>query len=110
MRFVASVLIALMPIQAISKDLPYKTLVENVAALAVATKWCDEYIVDLKSALQLSLEAKANPTKAPYEAVFDETKEKLEKILGDVGATRFCSVTYETYKPGGKVPGFMVKR
>ena len=84
-------------------------LMENIATLAVASRWCKDYTVDVESGLKLALSEGMNPLKAPYKQSLEEAKEKLEGILAKVGVNRFCSVTYERYKPGGPVPGFMVK-
>ena len=82
---------------------------ENLAALAVAARWCKDYTVDIESGLRLALSKGMNPTKLPYSKPFDAAKLKLEGILAETGVNRFCTVTYDRFKPGGPVPGFMVK-
>lgn len=110
MKLIAQIALLAFASPSFAAGLPNQPLVENLATLAVATRWCEDYIVDIKSALVFALEKKVNPTKPPYEKVFDETKEKLEKVMGEVGVSRFCTVTYDRFKPGGVVPGFMMKR
>lgn len=110
MKSIAVVISFFIASPAIAAGLPNTPLIENIATLSMATRWCEDYVVDLKSALVLAIEKNVNPMKPPYEKVFDDTKEKLEKVMGEVGVSRFCSVTYERFKPGGVVPGFMMKR
>lgn len=85
-------------------------LMENLAALSVAARWCKDYSVDLESPLRLALEKRMNPTKPPHEKEFDAAKTKLELIMAETGVERFCKVTYDRYKPDGPVPGFMMKK
>lgn len=93
-----------------SQEFKHKALAENIGALAVAKRWCEEYQVDLESGVRLVLEKGINPTKGQFSIEVEKTKEKMEGYLENLGVNKFCAITYERYKPGGLVPGFMAKK
>ncbi|WP_375454823.1 hypothetical protein [uncultured Methylobacterium sp.] len=95
---------------ATAQSLPNKPLVENFAALSVAAKWCDGYVVDILNPMAMIVEKRVNIAKPPYEQVFDEAKEKLEAAMGEIGVGQFCAITYKRFRPGGEVPGLMMKK
>ncbi|WP_131800136.1 hypothetical protein [Methylobacterium indicum] len=109
-RLVASIVCITTLWPQLSKAANNKPLAENIAALAVAKKWCGDYEVDLESGVRLAIAKGINPLKGEFNRLIDETKEKLEGHMGDLGVKKFCEITYERYRPGGPVPGFMMKK
>ncbi|WP_156453459.1 hypothetical protein [Methylobacterium sp. CCH5-D2] len=107
---VSTAAIILIGVPAYAQQYQHKALAENVGALAVAKRWCDDYQVDLESGIRLAVSNGVNPLKGKFNLIVEETKEKLELAMANLGSAKFCAITYERYRPGGPVPGFMVRK
>lgn len=86
-----------------------EALIENIAILSLAEKWCTSYQIDKERVAKIAMLA-ADISKEPQKTKFFTKRSEVEKIIGESGTSAFCMTAYKVFGPGGEVSGFMMRR
>lgn len=95
---------------AFSQTLESKNLMQNLATLTVASKWCEDYKIDVDGMVQIAILADVNISKEPNKAYFVERRKEYEGMMGQYGMNAFCAAAYKRFGPGGPISGLMMKK
>lgn len=88
-----------------------KNVMEHLAVLHVAAKWCGDYSVSVSDINEAAASAKIRPDRAPFKEYLKVQIDKTQDALSDAGLIAGCAGLYSMYGPkGSAVAGQMMKR
>ncbi|MFY9293308.1 MAG: hypothetical protein WAP03_21805 [Methylorubrum rhodinum] len=84
--------------------------IDNLASLVVASKWCDDYIIKKETIVDIVIAMKIDISNKSTKKLLEDKKAEYEKVMGEAGATAYCTYAYKVFGPGGDIPGLMMKK
>lgn len=88
-----------------------KNVMEHLAVLHVAAKWCSDYSVNVSDINEAAASSKIRPDRAPFKEYLKVQIDKTQDALSETGVTAGCAGLYSMYGPkGSAVSGQMMKR
>ena len=96
---------------ALAQTQEQKNVMQHVAVLYIADKWCSEYSVDLRNINRAASSLNIKPDRAPFTSFIKAEMGKTEEALSDAGTKEGCNVIFGLYGPkGSAVSGQMMRK
>lgn len=88
-----------------------KNVMQHLAVLYIADKWCSDYSVKLENINRAATRLKIRPDRAPFTDYIKEQMKETEESLSEAGIKDGCTVIYGLYGPkGSAATGQMMRK
>lgn len=87
-----------------------KNVMQHLAVLYVADKWCSEYSVSLNDINRAASSSKIRPDRSPFKEYLKSEVDRTQEALSGAGAKDGCEVIYTLYGPKGSAVASQMMR